>query len=410
MKSPKIRFKEFNSKWDLTTLGDISKRIVRKNSNNETSLPLTISSQFGLIDQKNFFNHQVASKNLSNYYLLYKNEFAYNKSYSIGYDFGSIKRLKFYDKGALSTLYICFSFDKKFNTEFFEYYFDSLKWYKNIRNICAEGARNHGLLNVLYNDFFTIKINFPTDLKEQEAIGEFFKNIDEILNLEKLRFKKFENFKKTMLDKLFVASGENTPRLRLGSFTSTWTSVTLGEVCEIFRGLTYSPNDIAKQGVKVLRSSNIKNSKFIENNDDVFVKEKAVNIKKIQDLDILITSANGSTNLVGKHAIITKAKNMVHGGFMLLLRAKNPYFINALMDTSWYNNFISLNVHGGNGAIGNLKANDLLNAKIQIPTDLKEQEAIGEFFKKIDEILELSQNRISKLENIKKYLLNKMFV
>ena len=237
MKSPKIRFKEFQNEWNSRILGDIAKRIVRKNSKNETNLPLTISSQFGLIDQKKFFNHQVASKDLSNYYLLYKNEFAYNKSYSNGYDFGSIKRLKFYDKGALSTLYICFSFNDKYNTQFFESYFDTLKWYKDVENICAEGARNHGLLNVLSSDFFTIKTRIPNDIKEQEKIGEFFRKIDGILDLENSRFKKLENFKKTMLDKLFVKDGADEPQIRLGSFKGKWNSRILGEVCNKFDNL-----------------------------------------------------------------------------------------------------------------------------------------------------------------------------
>ena len=389
MKSPKIRFKEFNSEWNSATLGEFGEIIKGQQINKIDLLP---SGKYYVL------NGGITPSGYTNSFNTNENIISISEGgNSCG--FVNFNKEKFWSGGHNYTLQ-----NLVINTRFL---YALLKYReKNIMSLRV----GSGLPNIQKSSLLEFKIQIPTDLKEQEAIGEFFKKIDEILDLEKLRFKKFENFKKTMLDKLFVASGENTPRLRLGSFTSAWTSVNLGEVCEIFRGLTYSPNDIAKQGVKVLRSSNIKNSKFIENNDDVFVKEKAVNIKKIQDLDILITSANGSTNLVGKHAIITKAKNMVHGGFMLLLRAKNPYFINALMDTSWYNNFISLNVHGGNGAIGNLKANDLLNAKIQIPTDLKEQEAIGEFFKKIDEILELSQNRISKLENIKKYLLNKMFV
>ncbi len=392
MKSPKIRFKEFQNEWDSRIFGDICNKFdnlripIAENLRKKGNIPYYGAN--GIQDYVDGYTHD------GEFVLIAEDGANDIKNYPVQYVNGKI--------WVNNHAHVLQGKNGILNNIFLNYSISSI----NFEPILVGGSR--AKLNASVMD--KIQIRIPNDIKEQEAIGEFFKKIDEILDLEKLRFKKFENFKKTMLDKLFVASGENTPRLRLGSFTSNWTSVTLGEVCEIFRGLTYSPNDIAKQGVKVLRSSNIKNSKFIENNDDVFVKEKAVNIKKIQDLDILITSANGSTNLVGKHAIITKAKNMVHGGFMLLLRAKNPYFINALMDTSWYNNFISLNVHGGNGAIGNLKANDLLNAKIQIPTDLKEQEAIGEFFKKIDEILELSQNRISKLENIKKYLLNKMFV
>ena len=124
-------------------MSDFAERITRKNSNNETDLPLTISSKDGLVDQISYFNKTVASKDMSGYYLLRNGEYAYNKSYSVGYDFGSIKRLDRYPMGALSTLYICFAL-KKHNTDFIKVYFDSLKWYKEIYMISAEGARNHG--------------------------------------------------------------------------------------------------------------------------------------------------------------------------------------------------------------------------------------------------------------------------
>ena len=93
---------------------------------------------------------------MSGYYLLKNGEFAYNKSYSVGYDFGSIKRLDRYPMGALSTLYICFAL-KKHDSDFIKAYFDSLKWYREIYMISAEGARNHGLLNVPTDEFFDTK-------------------------------------------------------------------------------------------------------------------------------------------------------------------------------------------------------------------------------------------------------------
>ena len=154
------------------TLSDFTMRIMRKNTANVTDIPLTISSKDGLINQNDFFNMQVASKDMSGYYLLHRGEYAYNKSYSVGYDFGSIKRLEKYDMGALSTLYICFSLTK-FNSDFIKHYFDSLKWYREIYMISAEGARNHGLLNVPTEDFFASLHAIPTDETEQAKIASF---------------------------------------------------------------------------------------------------------------------------------------------------------------------------------------------------------------------------------------------
>ena len=144
-KYPKLRFPEFTEPWSHIKLSEFTERVMRKNKNNETNLPLTISSKDGLVDQVTFFNKTVASKDMLGYYLLKKGEYAYNKSYSVGYDFGSIKRLDRYPMGALSTLYICFTLTK-YNSDYIKTYFDSLKWYKEIYMISAEGARNHGFL------------------------------------------------------------------------------------------------------------------------------------------------------------------------------------------------------------------------------------------------------------------------
>lgn len=124
-KRPKLRFPGFYEPWRAEKLSDFAERVTRKNSNNETDLPLTISSKDGLVDQISYFNKTVASKDMSGYYLLRNGEYAYNKSYSVGYDFGSIKRLDRYPMGALSTLYICFAL-KKHDTDFIKVYFDSL--------------------------------------------------------------------------------------------------------------------------------------------------------------------------------------------------------------------------------------------------------------------------------------------
>ena len=171
-KRPKLRFPGFDDPWKAEKLSDFAERVTRKNTNNETSLPLTISSKDGLVDQISYFNKTVASKDMSGYYLLKNGEYAYNKSYSVGYDFGSVKRLDRYDMGALSTLYICFAL-KKHESDFIKAYFDSLKWYREIYMISSEGARNHGLLNVPTDEFFDTKHYIPQDLAEQRKIANF---------------------------------------------------------------------------------------------------------------------------------------------------------------------------------------------------------------------------------------------
>ncbi|WP_240622963.1 restriction endonuclease subunit S [Streptococcus respiraculi] len=177
-------------------------------------------------------------------------------------------------------------------------------------------------------------------------------------------------------------------------FAYAWEQRRFSEVAITSRGLTYKPSDICKDGVRVLRSSNIDEDRFVLKDDDVFVKNNVVNIGYAKEHDILITSANGSSRLVGKHAIIKEIADepIVHGGFMLIASTKYPYFINASMSSSWYKKFIDLFVSGGNGAIGNLNKNDLDNQNIFIPTEA-EQQKIGEYFSNFDRLITLHQRK-----------------
>ena len=173
---------------------------------------------------------------------------------------------------------------------------------------------------------------------------------------------------------------------------NSWEQRKFEDVAVIRRGLTHSPSDIRKTGIRVLRSSNIDEEYFVKFEDDVFVDKNCINIPFVNNGDILITSANGSSRLVGKHAIIhdLRHNSAVHGGFMLLASSKNPYFVNASMSAAWYKKFIDLYVAGGNGAIGNLNKNDLDNYELMIPTN-NEQIKIGELFKNLDTIITLHQ-------------------
>ena len=160
----------------------------------ESTLPLTISAQYGLVDQITFFNKRVASRDLSNYLLIKKGEFAYNKSYSDGYPFGAIKRLERYDMGVLSSLYIVFKPNNKIiNSDYLTTYYDTNCWHKEVADRAAEGARNHGLLNISATDFFDTELKFPKELKEQEQIGDFFKKLDNLISLHQ-RECKFYSF------------------------------------------------------------------------------------------------------------------------------------------------------------------------------------------------------------------------
>ena len=182
---PEIRFKGFTDPWEQRKLGDAFERVVRKNTNNESRLPLTISAQDGLVDQITYFNNRVASRDVSNYYLVYNGEFAYNKSTSDGYPFGAVKRLDWYEKGVLSTLYIVFALKhpEKDDSDFMTVFYDTDRWHRGVAERAAEGARNHGLLNISADDFFDIDTTMPEDKAEQEKIGRLLKKLDTLITL-----------------------------------------------------------------------------------------------------------------------------------------------------------------------------------------------------------------------------------
>ena len=191
---------------------------------------------------------------------------------------------------------------------------------------------------------------------------------------------------------------------------STWEQRKLNDLVTIRRGLTYKPSDIAENGIRVLRSSNIDEDQFITSNDDVFVNIEAVNIPFAKNGDILITSANGSNRLVGKHTIISDIadNSTVHGGFMLLAESNNPLFTDALLSSNWYKRFINTYVAGGNGAIGNLSKSDLESQTVMVPSE-HEQAKIGQWYDNINQLITLHQRKLEHLNLKKKALLQKLF-
>ncbi|VDG34046.1 deoxyribonuclease [Lactobacillus paracasei subsp. paracasei JCM 8130] [Lactiplantibacillus mudanjiangensis] len=201
-KFPQLRFSGFADAWEQHKLSYLTERVTRKNKNNESSRPLTISAQEGLVDQNDFFDKQIASRDVSGYFLVKNGEFAYNKSYSNGYPWGAVKRLDKYDTGVLSTLYIVFR-PTNISSQFLVSYYDTTRWYKEVAKNAAEGARNHGLLNIPPTDFFNTVLEIPRSIEEQQKIGTFFKQLDSLITLHQGKLEKLQELKKGYLPKMF---------------------------------------------------------------------------------------------------------------------------------------------------------------------------------------------------------------
>ena len=251
-KYPKLRFPEFSEPWSHIKLSDFTERIIRKNKNNETDLPLTISSKDGLVDQVSFFNKTVASKDMSGYYLLLNGEYAYNKSYSVGYDFGSIKRLDRYPMGALSTLYICFAL-KKHNSDFIKTYFDSLKWYREIYMISAEGARNHGLLNVPTEEFFDTYHYITENPNEQAKISHMMALIEQRIEKQQSIVDNLKKYKRGLLNRYFNDEEGNREHIQLSQLT-----------LEMIDGDWIESKDQSSDGIRLIQTGNVGCGEYID--------------------------------------------------------------------------------------------------------------------------------------------------
>ena len=379
---PQIRFTGFTDPWEQRKLGEVARRVTRKNENGDSDLPLTISAQYGLVDQRTFFNSQVASKDMSGYFLLHRGEFAYNKSTSTDSPWGAIKRLEKYDMGCVSTLYICFELLSG-DPDFLVTYYETDRWYKSVQLIAAEGARNHGLLNIAPDDFFETQICIPKRIDEQRRIGAFFDRLDSLITLHQRKYDKLCVLKKSMLDKMFPKGGSLYPEIRFAGFTDPWEQRKLGELFE-----EHSEKDrddlpaltIIQGGGTVHRDESNRNLQFDRNS--------LSNYKVVDTGDFIVhlRSFEGGLEkatccgLVSPAYHIFRGKNVDSDFYYLYFRSKR--FIDADLKPHVY-------------GIRDGRSIDIEGMKtIFIPwTNLAEQRRIGAFFDRLDSLITLHQRK-----------------
>ena len=387
---PQVRFKGFTDAWEQRKLSDILERRKIQRKQSKEYPRLTFASGQGVIplNERKTNNREQLTKDefTKNYLVTELDDIVYNPA---NVKYGAIDRNK-YGRGLISPIYVTFT--TKEIPSFIERIVTSNDFKQRALNFEEGTVTKRQSVNP--EDLITLDILVAPRSEEQKKIGTFFDNLDNLITFHQRKCDSFKKTKKSMLQKMFPKNGENVPESRFKGFTDAWEQREFSDIAVTRRGLTYKPNNIVDNGVRVLRSSNINEDTFVFGDEDVFVNEKAVNIPYINNGDILITSANGSSRLVGKHAIIRNLSDnsAVHGGFMLIASSPNPEFLNASMSSQWYSEFISLYVAGGNGAIGNLNKNDLDTQIILVP-NTAEQRAIGSYFKHLDHLITLHQRK-----------------
>ena len=395
-KRPKLRFPGFDEPWRAERLSDFADRVTRKNSKNETDLPLTISSKDGLVDQVSYFNKTVASKDMSGYYLLKNGEFAYNKSYSVGYDFGSIKRLDRYPMGALSTLYICFAL-KRHESDFIKAYFDSLKWYREIYMISAEGARNHGLLNVPTEEFFDTKHYLPENTGEQRKIADFLIALDRRIDAQQSLVDNLKKYKRGLLFDVLSEKRKITP--------NEWSTYQIGEF-------------LSSKSIKQLPSAEAPLMAFTatggvcekgERYDRGFlVKDANTKLYKRTDYgDFIYSSNNLDVGSIGLNLYGAAVISDVYEIFSIE-NADRWFISEAIQQKTVMRNILKYRQGCLYGQY-RIYADDFLSVKIKLPS-LKTQKEIGILFSQIERKIQHEQRVLSSLELLRTSLLQQLFI
>ena len=412
---PKLRFPGFTEDWEQRKLSQITVRVTRKNGN-QSDLPLTISAQDGLVDQRKYFNRQVASRDMSNYYLIKKGEFAYNKSYSEGYPFGAVKRLDYYDIGVLSTLYILFEItDKNISSDFLVSYYMTHLWYKEVSKRAAEGARNHGLLNISTEDFFNSELNIPNSIEEQVKIGNLIKQFDKFITLHQRKLNNLKLKKKALLQKLFPKNEERYPELRFPGFTDAW------EQCKL--------SVLATMNARI-GWQNLRTSEFLDNGDYLLITGTDFDNGRIKystchyvekkrfDQDTKIQLSTGSILItkdgtLGKVALVEELpKPATLNAGVFNVRVKDDAFLSYkylyhYLKAPFLMKYVTANATGG--TIKHLNQSILVDFPIPI-TGKQEQDRIAKLLDSLESIITLHQRKLDHLQLQKKALLQQMFV
>ena len=402
-KVPALRFRGFDNAWEQRHLGEIVERVTRKNENLESTLPLTISAQYGLIDQNEFFDKRIASKDVSGYFLIRRGEFAYNKSTSTDAPWGAIKCLERYENGVLSTLYIVFRIidEKKLNSNYLAFYYDTDLWHRGVQAIAAEGARNHGLLNIAPVDFFETTLAIPQDIFEQQKIGLFFKQLDHLISLHQRKLEMLKKIKKSMLEKMFPKNDAKVPEVRFSDFTDAWEQRCLGECFE-------ERNENMPKGELISVTINDGVKRFSELGRHDNSNENKSKYKKVCVGDIPYNSMRmwqGASGYSMYEGIVSPAYTVLKPK-----EGVNSRCVSYLFKREDMIHTFQLNSQGITSDNWNLKYPKLSQIGIFLPLNLREQEKIVECFVKLDHLISLHQRKLEKLKNIKKSMLEKMFI
>ena len=386
-------------------MGEVVKEVTRNDPTSEAPI-MMITANNGFIEQSERYAFDNAGESLKKYILLQKGELAYNHGASKLRPFGSCFALTTAESARIPFVYHCFSAENQ-NAEFLSIELNGSEVESQLRKIVSSGARMDGLLNISFDEYSTVTVLLP-DIKEQEHIADFFRNLDHLITLHQRKYDKLQVLKKAMLEKMFPKNGSSVPEIRFKGFTDAWEQRKLGEVVkEVTR------NDPTSEAPIMMITAN---NGFIEQSERYAFDNAGESLKKyilLQKGELAYNHGASKLRPFGSCFALTTAES-----------ARIPFVYHCFSAENQNAEFLSIELNGSevesqlrkivsSGArmdgLLNISFDEYSTVTVLLP-DIKEQEHIADFFRNLDHLITLHQRELEKLQNIKKSMLEKMFV
>ena len=379
---PAIRFKGFSDTWEQRKLSEITDKVTEKNAGLQYVETFTNSAEFGIISQRDFFDHDIAKLgSLDGYYIVKNEDFVYNPRISTSAPVGPINRNKLGRTGVMSPLYTVFR-PHDIDTTYLEYFFKCGYWHSFMNFNGDSGARSDRF-SIRDNVFFQMPIPIP-DIDEQRKIGELLTCLDNLITLHQRKYDKLTNVKKSMLEKMFPQNGSNAPEIRFKGFTEAWEQRKLGDVVDVRSGKDYK--HLSEGNIPVYGTGGF----MLSVNQALSYDEDAIGI--------------GRKGTIDKPYILKAPFWTVDTLFYAIPREKVDlnFAFDVFQNIDWKKKDESTGVPS-------LSKTAINEIDVLVP-QYDEQQPLGQFFNRIDNLITLHQRELEKLKNLKKACLEKMFV
>ena len=384
-KVPAIRFAGFTDPWEHRKLGEIADKVTEKNLDGNITEVLTNSAEYGVINQTEFFDHAVAKEsNIAGYYVIAPGDFVYNPRISATAPVGPIRRNTLGIHGVMSPLYTVFRLTDAVDGTYLSHFFKTNGWHGFMKLEGNSGARSDRF-SIGDATFFEMPIPVPSS-SEQYAIGSFFSRLDDLITLHQRKYDKLVIFKKSMLEKMFPKDGESVPEIRFAGFTDPWEQRKLIMVAPLQRGFDLPAEKIIPGVYPVMMSNGIGSY-----HNEYKVKGPGV--------------VTGRSGTIGNLQYVESAF-WPHNTTLWVTKfyGNHPKFIYYLYEK------IDLKRYKAGSGVPTLNRNDVHDTMVFFPASRKEQELISAVLTYLDDLITLHQRKLELLQDIKKSLLDKMFV